>query len=111
METDIFLKSVLADGGLYGLLALRSSDNGRIQKFYPTVGHLIDAMDEEHDKYWAVLMTGTPSPHSPADWWNQIEVLEPGFIAETNTSIYKKVLVSAVNVTSFLLPSIISTEL
>jgi hypothetical protein len=58
METDIFLKSVLADGGLYGLLALRSSDNGRIQKFYPTVGHLIDgavAFDEKgYDSYFGL---------------------------------------------------------
>jgi len=42
MDTNIFLKSVLADGDFYSLLALRSSDNGRIQKFYPTIGHLID---------------------------------------------------------------------
>ena len=58
METDIFLKSVLADGGLYGLLALRSSDNGRIQKFYPTVGHLIDgavAFDKKgYDSYFGL---------------------------------------------------------
>jgi len=58
METDIFLKSVLADDGLYSLLALRSSDNGRIQKFYPTIGHLIDgavAFDEKgYDSYFGL---------------------------------------------------------
>jgi len=58
METNIFLKSVLADDGLYALLALRSSDNGRIQKFYPTVGHLIDgavAFDEKgYDSYFGL---------------------------------------------------------
>lgn len=58
METDIFLKSVLADGGLYSLLALRSSDNGRIQKFYPTIGHLIDGavdLDEKgYDSYFGL---------------------------------------------------------
>ncbi|MDB4273869.1 DUF927 domain-containing protein [Algibacter sp.] len=58
METNIFLKSVLADDGLYSLLALRSSDNGRIQKFYPTIGHLIDgavAFDEKgYDSYFGL---------------------------------------------------------
>ena len=58
METDIFLKSVLADDGLYSLLALRSSDNGRIQKFYPTIGHLIDgavAFDKKgYDSYFGL---------------------------------------------------------
>ena len=58
METDIFLKSVLADDGLYSLLALRSSDNGRVQKFYPTIGHLIDgavAFDEKgYDSYFGL---------------------------------------------------------
>ena len=58
METNIFLKSVLADDGLYSLLALRSSDNGRIQKFYPTIGHLIEgavAFDEKgYDSYFGL---------------------------------------------------------
>ena len=58
METDIFLGSVLADDGLYSLLALRSSDNGRVQKFYPTIGHLIDgavAFDEKgYDSYFGL---------------------------------------------------------
>ena len=58
METNIFLKSVLADDGLYALLALRSSDNGRIQKFYPTIGHLIEgavAFDEKgYDSYFGL---------------------------------------------------------
>jgi len=58
METDIFLKSVLADDGLYSLLALRSSDNGRIQKFYLTIEHLINgavAFDEKgYDSYFGL---------------------------------------------------------
>ena len=58
METDIFLKSVLADDGLYSLLALRSSDNSRVQKFYPTIGHLIDgavAFDKKgYDSYFGL---------------------------------------------------------
>jgi hypothetical protein len=52
METNTFLKSVLGDGGFYSLLALRPIDNGRIQKFYPTIGHLIDeATTLDNDGY------------------------------------------------------------
>ena len=58
METDVFLKNVLADDGLYALLAIRSSDDRRVQKFYPTIGHLIDgavAFDAKgYDSYFGL---------------------------------------------------------
>ena len=58
METNTFLKSVLADGDFYSLLALRPSDNGKIQKIYPTIGHLIDASKnfdaEGYDVYFGL---------------------------------------------------------
>ena len=58
METDVFLKNVLADNGLYALLAIRSSDDRRVQKFYPTIGHLIDgavAFDSKgYDSYFGL---------------------------------------------------------
>jgi len=58
METDVFLKNVLADDGLYALLAIRSSDDRRVQKFYPTIGHLIDgavAFDSKgYDSYFGL---------------------------------------------------------
>ena len=58
METDVFLKNVLADDGLYALLAIRSNDDRRVQKFYPTIGHLIDgavAFDAKgYDSYFGL---------------------------------------------------------
>jgi hypothetical protein len=58
METNTFLKSVLADGDFYSLLALRPSDNGKIQKFYPTISHLIEASQnfdaEGYDVYFGL---------------------------------------------------------
>jgi len=36
------------------------------------------------DKGYIVLMTGTPAPKSPADWWHQCEVACPGFLKEGN---------------------------
>jgi len=52
METNTFLKSVLGDGGFYSLLALRPIDDGKLQKFYPTIGHLIDgATTLDNDGY------------------------------------------------------------
>ena len=58
METDVFLKNVLAGDGLYALLAIRSSDDRRVQKFYPTIGHLIDgavAFDAKgYDSYFGL---------------------------------------------------------
>lgn len=29
-----------------------------------------------------LLLSGTPSPHTPADWWSQCEVAAPGFLKE-----------------------------
>jgi len=58
METDVFLKNVLADDGLYALLAIRSKDDRRVQKFYPTIGHLIEgavAFDAKgYDSYFGL---------------------------------------------------------
>ncbi len=33
---------------------------------------------------YIILMTGTPAPKSPADWWHQCEVACPGFLKEGN---------------------------
>ena len=58
MDTNIFLKSVLADGGLYSLLALRPIDNRKVQKFYSTTERLIDASQnfdaEGYDVYFGL---------------------------------------------------------
>jgi hypothetical protein len=44
---------------------------------------LSNAIREEHgDNGYVILMSGTPSPKSPADWWSQCEVAYPGFLRE-----------------------------
>jgi len=46
--------------------------------------HLANAMREEHgvDGSYLILMSGTPAPRTPIDWWHQCEVACPGFIKE-----------------------------
>lgn len=47
--------------------------------------HLADAVREEHDGY-VILLTGTPAPKEPTDWWSQCEVACPGFLRESSTT-------------------------
>lgn len=50
---------------------------------YQAAKHLADSIREEHkEKGFVVLMTGTPAPKSPADWWSQCEIACPGFLKE-----------------------------
>ncbi len=45
--------------------------------------HLAESIREEHGtEGYVILMTGTPSPKSPVDWWNQAEIACPGFLVE-----------------------------
>lgn len=37
-----------------------------------------------------VLMSGTPSPKDPADWWHLCEVAKPGFLREGSYQAFKK---------------------
>lgn len=34
------------------------------------------------DKGYIILMTGTPAPHNPTDWWSLCEIACPGFLVE-----------------------------
>lgn len=53
--------------------------------------HLADAMRREYNRECAiVLMTGTPAPNNPGDWWNLCEVAQPGFIREPNLNKFKE---------------------
>lgn len=36
-----------------------------------------------------VLLSGTPAPKSPADWWSQCEIAMPGYIREGNVDKFK----------------------
>lgn len=52
--------------------------------------HLADAIRREHGwNGYVVLMSGTPSPKSPVDWWSQCEVCYPGFIKEGSAKAFE----------------------
>ena len=42
------------------------------------------------DDAYIVLMSGTPAPKSPLDWWMQCEIACPGFLIEGNINDFKK---------------------
>ena len=47
--------------------------------------HLANAIRDEHgDDGSVILMSGSPAPKSPADWWHLCEIAWPGFIKEGN---------------------------
>lgn len=52
--------------------------------------HLVTAMREEHPDPVIILMSGTPAPKDPTDWWSQIELLVPGFIKEGDIHKFKR---------------------
>lgn len=41
------------------------------------------------DDCYIILMSGTPAPKTPADWWHQCEVACPGYLAEGNIHKFK----------------------
>jgi len=45
--------------------------------------YLADHVRKEHDGYvW--LLTGSPAPKAPTDWWAQAEIACPGFLVESS---------------------------
>jgi hypothetical protein len=55
--------------------------------------HLASSVRMEHgDKGYVILMSGTPAPKAPTDWWNQCEVACPGFLKEGNIHHFRKSL-------------------
>jgi len=55
--------------------------------------HLANAIREEHgDKGMVILMSGTPAPKEPTDWWHQCEVACPGFLKEGDLYKFKNTL-------------------
>lgn len=54
------------------------------------VMHLAHNVRYEHgDKALIILMSGTPAPKSPVDWWSQCEIACPGFLKEGNIHQFK----------------------
>ncbi|GMU26153.1 MAG: hypothetical protein AMXMBFR16_10580 [Candidatus Uhrbacteria bacterium] len=51
---------------------------------------LADGIRADHglDGY-VILMSGTPSPKSPLDWWTQAEICYPGFLREGDFEAFK----------------------
>lgn len=46
--------------------------------------HLSEAMRHEYgEDSLCVLMSGTPAPRVPTDWWHQCEIARPGFLIES----------------------------
>jgi len=53
--------------------------------------HLAKSMRSEwQDKCFIVLMSGTPAPKSPIDWWAQCEIAQPGFLKEGDLFKFKR---------------------
>lgn len=53
--------------------------------------HIADAVRADWgDQGYVVLMSGSPAPKSPADWWKQAEIACPGFIREGNVEKFKR---------------------
>lgn len=53
--------------------------------------HLSRAIrDEWGDHGYIVLMSGTPAPKAPTDWWHQAEVACPGYLKEGTLGKFKK---------------------
>lgn len=52
--------------------------------------HVADAIREDHglDSFIG-LLSGSPAPKSPIDWWHQVEIACPGFLREGNIHVFK----------------------
>jgi SNF2 family DNA or RNA helicase len=36
------------------------------------------------DQFYCILMSGTPSPQEPSDWWSLCEIVQPGYLKAIN---------------------------
>lgn len=46
---------------------------------------------------YVILMSGTPAPKSPLDWWSECEIAYPGWLKEGQVSAFEKRLAFIVN--------------
>lgn len=51
---------------------------------------LTEAMREHHKDVYVFLLSGTPAPRTPVDWWHQCEIACPGFLAEGNIRLFQR---------------------
>ena len=59
------------------------------------IGSTARQLADVHERMYAneayrFLLSGTPSPQSPADWWNLCEVACPGYLREGNIHLFKQ---------------------
>jgi len=53
--------------------------------------HLANSVRAEHgDDGYIILMSGSPAPKAPTDWWNQAETAQPGFLVEGDLGKLRK---------------------
>ena len=53
--------------------------------------HVADSMRLEYgDECYIGLLSGTPAPKSPPDWWMQCEIACPGFVREQNIHVFRE---------------------
>lgn len=53
--------------------------------------HIADSIRDEWGRNGFVIeMSGSPAPKSPADWYSQLEIAQPGFIREGTLEKFKK---------------------
>lgn len=45
---------------------------------------------EHGDNGFVILMSGSPAPNSPIDWWSQCEIVRPGYLREGNVHKFKE---------------------
>lgn len=63
------------------------------------------------DNAYVVLMSGTPAPKSPADWWHQCEVACPGFLKEGDIFKFRNrlgVIVQKESITGGVYPQLVT---
>lgn len=53
---------------------------------------LADGMRQDHEHPFIILMTGTPAPKEPVNWWHLCHVSCPGFLREGSANKLKQTL-------------------
>lgn len=52
--------------------------------------HLANAVREEYgEEGFVILLSGSPAPKSPVDWWHQCEITCPGYLKEGNIKKFR----------------------
>jgi SNF2 family DNA or RNA helicase len=55
------------------------------------VAHVANSVrDEWKDDAYVILMSGTPAPNKPIDWWQQCEIACPGYLKEGNIYLFQE---------------------